>query len=195
MKFSLLAISLLFFALISKGQIVKVGDSLEIAICQLDKVIHDSDQLNLKIVYRNISKRPVRVYKELKEGYFNDKFYNINIIVEKEAHGQYLGIATPYYDPDSRLVFADSLRHYDLPKSKLLPAKNDTLIYNLYHLREGFDAGNYRIRINLRYQTIRDDTPHQYDSTGASVPPEDEIKYITSDWIYFRVTRRVYKSR
>jgi len=195
MKFSLLAISLLFFALISKGQIVKVGDSLEIAICQLDKVIHDSDQLNLKIVYRNISKKPIWVYKNLEEGYFNDKFYNINIIVEKEAHGQYVGIATADYYPDSRLVYADSLRHYDLPKSKLLPAKKDILIYNLYRLREGFDAGNYRLRVNLRYQTIRDNTPYQYDSTGASVPPEDEIKYIASDWMYFKVTRRVYKSR
>lgn len=111
--------------------------------------------------------------------------------IEKKTPKGYQYESLLYYKPNPDIYFADFLRHYDLPKTQLLPHQRDTLHFNL--LRKGItlDTGYYRMKIRLRVQTIEDTSAYRHDPTGASVPPEDQIKYITSDWIYFKVRKRM----
>jgi hypothetical protein len=184
----ILIATILFAGLLNAalGQTLSLGDSLSIIFSPMDKSISDSSRLYCSVVYENKTNRPIPVYKKLSPGYFNDKFCNVIVTVEKESAGKYLEEVRTYYDRNSNIVYSDSLRHYDLPKSALAPFSNDTLYFNLYHSGV-FEKGNYRIKITLRVNTILNTTEHRPDPTGATVPPEDEIQYISSDWIYFEV--------
>lgn len=173
----------------------KEGDSLKILFLPMDELIGDSIHLHSSIMYENISRRPIVVYRKLSNGYLNDRFCNVNVVVEREEAGKYLDQQTMFYDRSPQLLYADSLRHFDLPKFPLAPLTKDTLILNFYQLGLDFDKGNYRIKINLRIRTIQDTTEYRHDPTGATVPPEDKLQYITSDWIYFKVSKRIYVTR
>jgi len=163
-----------------------LGDSVEICFQKMDSIISDSDQLRVSITFKNTSKQPIQIYESLKQGYLHDRFQNINIELEKRSHGKYLYKETMFYRISDKYEYSDSFRHYDLPKIKLSPSEIDTLWYSLLRLGTYFDTGDYRIKISLRVQTIQDTTEYHFDSTGATAPPVDEIKYVTSNWICFR---------
>ena len=173
------------------AQTSSFGDSLKISFLPIDKSISDSSKLYCGIVFENISRRPILVYRKLIPGYLKDRFSNVEVTIEKEVDGQYLHKQTIFYDKNSILLSADSLRHYDLPKSKLAPFTRDTLQLSLSGLGVEFDTGKYRVKIALRVKTIPDTTEYHDDPTGATAPPEDEIQYIISDWIYFRILNRI----
>jgi hypothetical protein len=182
------------FSVRSLCQVV-YGDSLKILFLPMDELISDSSHLHCSIMYENISKRPVFVYKRLSNGYMNDRFCNVNVVVEREDGGKYVDQQTMFYNRNPKLLYADSLRHYDLPKISLVPLAKDTLILDFYKLGLGFEKGNYRIKINLRIRTIQDITEYHDDPTGATAPPDDKIQYTSSGWIYFKVLKRIYITR
>jgi hypothetical protein len=190
MKNNLLLFFLLILGSTALGQKIMLGDSVEICFQKMDSIIFDSSQIRVSITFRNISKRPILVYESLQQGYLKDRFQNINIELEKQSQDKYLYKATMFYEISDKYEFSDSFRHYDLPKIQLSPFKTDTLWYHLMHLGTYFDSGNYRIKINLRVQTIPDTTEYHFDSTGATAPPVDEIKYVSSNWIYFQFVDR-----
>lgn len=180
----LVALSFIFSIQIY-GQKIILGDSVEVTFCKLGKKISDSSQLKVVVVYKNLLNRPIYVYDKLSSGDLNDRFHNINIELQKEEKGNYVSVIGMYYKPNPDLYFADSLRHYDLPKDRQPSFGIDTLTFDLYRLGAGFEAGKYRLKIYLRSQTILDNTVYHYDPTGSSMPPLDTIKYISSNWIYF----------
>jgi hypothetical protein len=176
------------------GQEHVIGDSVLISFVRMDKNISDSNSLFLKIAFRNISKRSISIYGKLQEGIINDRFCNVSVELEKLIAGSYVHQPTWTYHHNPDLEFADSLRHYDLPKMEVLPSGKDTLTVNLKHLGLGFEPGSYRVKISLRIQTILNTTPYSSDPRGETAPPEDTLKYLTSNWIYFMVTKKIFQS-
>lgn len=183
----------LLSALALRAQKIRVGDSLEISFLKMDKVFLDSNNVYIKIAYHNIARRPILVYRRLAWGF--ERFSNMDVVVEKQMDGKYLQQSMPTYKIMPERLTADSLRHYDLPKKKIAPFQSDTLMFDLLRLMWHFDPGYYRIKTSLRIQTIQDTTEYHQDPTGATSPPEDKLKYITSDWIYFTVPKDLYTGR
>jgi hypothetical protein len=181
------------FALMS--QKIEIGDSVTISFQKMDEIIIDSNNFYIKIVSANISRRPIYVYEHLTQGDLNDRFRNVNMILEKEVNGKYLAETKNSYRISNEALVADSLRHFDLPKKQISSLTHDTLLFNLLKLNGYFDAGNYRVKINLRIQTIRDTTEYHQNPDGSNYPPEDKIKYVASDWIYFRLPHKIYVRR
>jgi hypothetical protein len=177
------------------AQEMRVGDSVEISFLKMDKTILDASNLHIKIAYENIAKRPVLVYNRLDWGNLYDRFGNIDITVERQVNGKYLHESMPTYKINPEHLVADSLRHYDVPKKVITPLEKDTLLFDLLRLMSYFDTGFYRIKINLRIETIKDTTEYHAAPNGDTFPPEDKIKYITSDWIYFLVPKKISLSR
>lgn len=181
--------------LMCSSQSLILGDSLRISFQPIEQYVAKSDQMMSRIGYENICSRPIHVYKQLSSGYLNDKFSNINVIVEKEASGKYVNEPTAFYDRNPMLLFADSLRHFDLPKMILHPHDKDTLELNLLRLGVDYVTGNYRIKLSLRVGTVQDTPAYRNDPSGATAPPMDTIEYIASDWLYFKVLKRIFRSR
>jgi hypothetical protein len=194
MKNILLVINFIMLSLRFFGQERVVGDSLLISFVSMNKNIADSNNLFLKIAYKNVSKKPIFVYCKLLDGYIGDRFCNVSLDLERLEEGKYVYRSTGTYHNDPNLEFADSLRHYDLPKVIAAPYEKDTLTMNLKQLGLGFERGSYRAKISLRVQTVINTATYSRDSTGLTAPPEDALKYITSDWIYFNVTKRIFES-
>jgi len=61
---------------------------------------------------------------------------------------------------------------------------------NLLETTRVFWEGEYRIKVYLRVKTIFNNEKYDYNDQSR-LPPEDEIKYIESDWIYFRVNKYI----
>jgi hypothetical protein len=191
MKATLITFLFIGSTFFASAQTINLGDSLKIDFLPIDKSISDSSRLYCGVVYENISERLISVYRKLYPGDFKDRFSNVVVTLEKKVDGQYLEKQTAFFDRNPNLLYADSLRHYDLPKSKLASLSRDTLHLSLSRLGIGFGMGNYRVKIALRVRTIPDTTEYHDDPTGATAPPEDEIQYISSDWIYFKISNRI----
>jgi hypothetical protein len=91
MKVLLLIALFNFITARSTCQKIVLGDSAEVSFGKMDRTILDSDKLCVDIVYTNKSKRTIRVYSELSEGYLNDRFCNLNVSLEKLERGKYVG--------------------------------------------------------------------------------------------------------
>jgi hypothetical protein len=185
------AFSLVLFltSISSRGQTVVLGDSLKVSFIDPDKAISDSNRLYTGVVLENIAKRPIEVYKELIEGYLNDRFCNAHLSVEKQMDGKFVPQPLALYKSSPE---EEAIRHFDPPKTLLSPGDRDTLKLFMGHLGLIFTSGKYRVKFSLRSETILNRSEYQFDPTGASVPPLDKIKYIASDWKYFRVITRLY---
>jgi hypothetical protein len=194
MKTNLVTILFIGLSFFASAQTIRLGDSLKITFLPMDKSISDSSRLYFAVAYENISRVPIPVYNKLVDGDLQDKFSNVVVSIERESAGHYLEQPTTFYNRNPNLVYADSLRHYDLPKSPLGSLVKDTLQFGLSRLTGDFDKGNYRIKITLRVNVVQNKTEYHNDPTGNTVPPEDEIQYISSDWIYFKILNRIQVS-
>src|SRR5580658_5058613 len=83
-------LAILLFQLYSlSGQEYSLGDSVNIRFFNFHREVRDSNDLTLRISFTNISKRPIKVYKELIEGYGHDRFGNVDITMQKKNDGKY----------------------------------------------------------------------------------------------------------
>lgn len=168
----------------------EINDSLSVTFHFIQREINDSSQLTLSVEYRNKVSSPVEVYQYLDEGDKGDRFYNINIEMEKLKGTKYFPHAMRFYQNAFLYRMEDSLRHYDLPKMKLPAYTSHTIRYNLLKSAKGFLPGNYRFKIHLRVETIRDDAEYN-DKNFETPPPMDKLKYVSSKWFCFAVKREI----
>ena len=184
----------IFFTCSVQGQDKTVGDSLRVSFLKLDRHLVDSHSFLIKIAYENITNRDILIYKELSEGYLDDRFHNINIEMQKLVKGKYVNDILRFQENGNEYSLVDSIRHYDLVKIRYTPHSIDTLTLDLFDIGAGFEKGKYRFRSHVRIETIRDNREY-IDETLSLPPPRDTIRYITSDWIYFTVPKDIYKPR
>jgi len=162
-------------------------DSVEVRFMQLGN-ISDSSGLFLKVVYTNLRYRPIKIYRRLEEGNTSDRFSNISIRLQmKDSTGKYSNKVL-YHDRVSD--FSPGHRHFDIQKKPLPPLASDTLLLNLLETTRVFWEGEYRIKVYLRVKTIFNNEKYDYNDQSR-LPPDDEIKYIDSDWIYFKVNKYI----
>lgn len=185
------ALLLLTITFTGFGQTSKPIDSLSIKFVFPFTQIYDSSQLTLKVGYKNNINRDVSIYKQLIEGGTGNVFTNFRIDLEKLEEGKYRHQFTGC-NMGRGFLWEDSLRHYDPPKKKLAPYSSDTLELNILTIVGGFQPGKYRFRAHVRTKTIRDDRVYT-DSTFSTLPPEDEIVYTSSQWIYFTIKKEIYR--
>jgi hypothetical protein len=157
-------------------------------------VVVDSNDLTLRVVYKNNTNSFVEVYTVLREGDKGDRFYNIYIEFEKQKGNKFTSFPVRFYQNPLLYRMDDSLRHYDLPKKSLAPYSSDTLGLNLLNIAGSFFQGKYRFKAQLRVKTIKDDS--FYDKKNVDIlPPQDKIEYIDSKWIYFTVQKYISMKR
>jgi len=167
-------------------------DSLEVQFLPMKKVLNDSSDYVLKIVYRNLKNRPVKVYCEYEEGIRGYKFSNIVMDSEKKQHGNY-GYFNFHSNCGGDLQWLPGYRHYDLNKKDLAPLARDTAAIGLMSFTTGIDTGCYRMRFGLRVRTIQNTTAFEYPPDGSAVPPDDKMEYIHSRWFKFRVRHFMFR--
>jgi hypothetical protein len=180
------ALLLLTITFTGFGQNSKPIDSLSIKFLFPFSQVYDSSQLTVKVVYKNNSDRYLSIYKELEEGNWQDRFFNMNIEMEKLDKGKYTYHFMRCYISVHEYSMVDSLRHFDLPKKQLAPYASDTLGLNILTVSRSFWPGKYRFKAHLRVKTIRDDREYN-DPNFETAPPYDTIEYVSSEWIYFTV--------
>jgi len=176
--------------LVSLAQNKKAVDSVSITFLFPYTKVVDSSQLTLQVVYKNNTDRSVDVYKDLEEGDRGDWFFNSTIEAQKLIQKKYRPRVLRTYISPFLFSIEDSLRHYDVPKKKLLPYASDTLKLDLLKVASSFMPGKYRFRAYLRVKTIRDDRVYN-DKNGETEPPEDTIVYTVSQWFYFIVPKYI----
>jgi hypothetical protein len=184
----LISILLFFLAIIANAQ--RKADSMTVRFVFSEKTLMDSTDFILDVIYKNLNKKEIEIYKYVEEGYLQDRFFNINIEMERQKDIKFSRYPIRYYKNPLLAGVKDSLRHYDLPKKRLNSFSSDTLHLNLLSIANVFDSGYYRFRANLRVRTILDKTPYT-DPKLEKPPPEDKIEYITSKWFYFRITKNI----
>jgi hypothetical protein len=165
-------------------------DSLQIVFYFPFKNVADSADLTLQVIYKNSSNRSFDVYEDLDEGNRGDRFFNINIEMEKRQGKKFVYYPTRFYTNPMLSHVNDSLRHYDLPKKKLLPLSSDTLMLNLLDIVKSLEPGEYRFKAYLRVKTIENRTPYN-DPEFITPPPFDEIIYFPSKWFVFNVVKPI----
>jgi len=171
---------------VSFGQNKKVFDSVGKTFLFPYANVLDSSQLMLQVVYKNNTNKSVDIYRGLKEGDKGDRFFNINIEMEKLVHNKYTPHTMRYYTSHLLFSMEDSIRHFDLPQKKLPPYKSDTLRLDLLKVANSFMPGKYRFRAYLRVKTIRNEQVYD-DVRAETAPPMDEIEYTVSKWFYFTI--------
>jgi hypothetical protein len=187
-------LAILLFQLYSlSGQEYSLGDSVNIRFFNFHREVRDSNDLTLRISFTNISKRPIKVYKELIEGYGHDRFGNVDITMQKKNDGKYSYHPLHSYGVNMSYETDSTLRHFDPTKEDLATKATDTLEINLIALANGFRRGYYRFKINLRVATILNNAEYHYDPLRSVFPPPDTLKYIPSRWIYFHVSKQILK--
>jgi hypothetical protein len=187
--FVLLLIMIVFAGFGQKGKLI---DSLTIKFLFPFSQVYDSSQLTLKVVYTNNTNKNISVYKELKEGYKGDRFFNIAIEMEKLEQKAYKFYPLRSYISAHASSLVDSLRHFDLPKKELAPYASDTLALDILKVANGFLPGKYRFRAHLRVKTIRDDREYN-DPKFETLPPQDEVIYISSQWFYLTIKNDIQR--
>lgn len=179
--------------IVSFGQNKKGSvDSVGISFLFPHVKVLDSTQLKLLVIYKNNTNKSVEIYKNLAEGDKGDRFFNITIEMEKLGLKKYAPHPIRFYTNALTFRMEDSLRHYDLPKQKLLPYASDTLTLDLLKVANSFLSGKYRFRAYLRVKTIRDERAYN-DVNGETEPPMDEIEYTVSKWFYFTVPNDIQR--
>jgi len=177
---------------VSMAQQFSLGDSIKIRFVPISNEISYPSDLIVKIFLSNIAKSPIKVYSSISEGYIQDRFCNAYVEMQKRKNGKYSEYIMHSYSTHSSYKLDDSLAHYDLPKKSLDVYGVDTLNLDLLSLAGHFQEGYYKFRIRLRVQTIPNYT-RVSDTTGSTYPAEDELKYVTSKWIYFHISKPVAK--
>lgn len=147
---------------------------------------NDSISLPLKIFFRNKTNRSILIYSQLREGRLGDHLTNIYIECEVLRNREYHPKSLRYYQS---IGYKDSLRHFDMPKKKLLPYASDSIELNLLDI-SGLDKGEYRFRAHLRSKTEQNNEVYNADNYDLA-PPQDRLYYITSDWFYFTLNKRI----
>jgi hypothetical protein len=184
-------LALVLLTLISYGQKIRVGDSLEITFNPMGKEVKSADQLQVIVEYKNISRRVVTVYDELDYGYSNEKFANVSMELERRILGRYTVEPLMSYRISDDYLFNRTYRHFDPTKSPLAPSDKIIKNFDFKTIIGEYDTGYYRIRLNLRVNTIWDLSIYEPDSSKIYNPPIDKIEYISSDWIYFYVPKKI----
>jgi hypothetical protein len=172
------------------AQKIGIGDSLEVSFLTFEHGLADSSQFNLGIKLKNTSEKPTLVYKKLDLGYPQERFANSYILLEKKASGRYIKQPTGFHRISDEALTNKAYMHFDPPKRALAALGEDTLWLSLRKIMLEYDTGTYRIKIFLRTNTIQD-LSSELDSSHYYFPPMDKIKYISSNWIHFRVQRRL----
>jgi hypothetical protein len=116
MKTFILA-TILLLALRSFGQTVKLGDSVEISFLTPDIELVDSSQLFIRIAFKNIIRKPISVYKDLNLGYPQERFANLDLVLERRISGKYIRQWTGSYRISEEYSTNRAFRHFD-PKKK-----------------------------------------------------------------------------
>ncbi len=176
------------------AQKVRVGDSLEVSFLTFEHRLVDSSRFNLGIKLKNATEKPILAYGELDLGYPQERFANSYVLLEKKVSGRYFKQPTGFHKISDEALANKAYRHFDPPKVALAPLGEDTLWLSLRKLMLEYDTGNYRIKIYFRTNTIRDSSS-ELDSSAYYFPPMDKIRYISSNWIYFRVQTRLRFAR
>jgi hypothetical protein len=182
---------ILFFELASLiGLAQGKPDSLQIRFLFQSKTVSDSADLTVSVVYKNLTNHSVDVYSYLEEGDRGDRFFNFNVEMEKFDQKQFIYYPMRFYSNPLLYRMEDSLRHYDLPKKKLLSFASDTLSINLLTIGRMLPPGRYRFRAHLRVKTLPDTRAYN-DPNFETPPPSDEIIYVASKWFIFTVNREI----
>ncbi|MFT3824164.1 MAG: hypothetical protein QM731_09600 [Chitinophagaceae bacterium] len=189
-----LLISLLFVSWFNGLAQVGEGDSVTISFRFTKSAVVDSNGLILKVIYHNNNNHAVDIYNAFTDGDLGDRFANISIKTEKLKGEKYVRDRVVYYC-SSPFSYSDedSLRHYDLPKRKLAAYATDTIPFNLLSVGGSFVPGKYRFKVHVRVKTIRNNTPYKVND-GSRLPPEDDIKYLASGWLYLTVKKYIPKT-
>lgn len=170
------------------------NDSLKISLFFPKVEVAGSKDFYLNVVYQNKTKSSVEIYEYLSEGNMGDRFDNIFIEMQRLQGGEFKDYTMRYYQNPLLSRMDDSLRHYDLPKKKLPALSSDTLSLNILNIAGSFTADKYRFKAHLRVKTIKNDTPYN-DPNLETSPPEDQIEYVESKWIYFTVKKDIDTKR
>ena len=83
-------LSLLIATISGFGQKNGGSDSVIISFLFPNAVVADSSNSKLKVVYKNNTKKDIYIYQYLDEGYKGDRFFNINIEMEKLNQKKYI---------------------------------------------------------------------------------------------------------
>ena len=155
------------------GQKVTTKDSLTVKI-MLTKTVKNNNDLQAKIIVKNVSTIPVSVYKDLRFGDFIGNLLvfdrtNFALILEEKKEGKYVQNARKT-KIDFALPGEDTLDD----REKIILVPQDSIVYS-FHADEisGFRVGSHRIRC---FYT------NQFQGT----------KGIPSKWFYFQVLNEIY---
>jgi hypothetical protein len=167
------------------------SDSSDIRFLPLDRE-PDSAGLDLKIVTKNISKRPIRVYQRLQDGELGDVFCNVAVEMEKkDSAGEYKAFQPVLYHPDLNWRVRPENRHRDIEKKALAPNAIDTLSISLLKFTGSIFPGEYRFKAYFKVKTIPDNRPYDPELDSAKEPPMDKPEYVRSEYMYFKVVNYI----
>lgn len=169
-------------------------DSLEVQFLPMKKVIDDSSDFVLKIVYRNLTNRVVKVYSEYVNSPGSRKFTNLEVDQEVKKKGKY---KNAYNGTACNFGIEDmpGYRHYDQPRKDLAPFDIDTVKVGLIRMIGGgtIEEGAYRYKFLLRVKTIWDTTQLKNVGEDIMVHSNDKFEYIESQWLRFKITHYIMR--
>ena len=155
------------------GQNFKTKDSLTVKIV-VNKFVKSNDDLQAKVIVKNVSTAPVSVYKDLQFGdYIGSQLVfdrtNFTLVLEEKKGNKFVENLSR-----SRIDFAPPGDDTLDDRKKIILIPNDSIIYS-FHIDEisNFKVGSHRVRCFY--------TNHFQATKG-----------IPSNWFYFQVLRELY---
>lgn len=142
--------------------------------------VKDSAGVYLTVTIKNITNGSIVAYKNLEEGYQDDKWTNFNLEIEKKERNDF-----KRYSQRSLYqrvpVFSDppnGLKENIVDKIEKIPLSAGDSVLHKFHLDQvyKFEKGAYRMRCIYRNNILTD-------------------KKIYSNWIYFNVLNTIYTTR